>query len=260
MRCWRSRRGRQRIWRGYQRLAHRRRSGCDILQSGHGPCPCRNRRTWARRDHRSQSPQIDPDDHRPGRAHHGAGAAESALCDFTGAWWSSCIGGHIVFDLKPEQEKYMKWITREHVKVDRVAWPWLIKKVVDKDAEVNFVPADKVMAEAKRLDATPYDVKDVELGHHGKECSFEAILKKYKLTEDPALVLLGRIVNGADTDNTLYHQPEGPELEAVAQGFRQLGFNDEHAQNAAEWIVYDALYAYCPEMEKRGKPHGDFMS
>ena len=85
----------------------------------------------------------------------------------------------------------MKWITRENVKVDRVACPWLIKKFVDKDAEFVFVPGDKVMAEAKRLDAIPYDVKDVELGHHGKECSFEAILKKYELTGDPALVLLG---------------------------------------------------------------------
>jgi len=112
----------------------------------------------------------------------------------------------------------MKWITREKVKVDRVACPWLIKKFVDKDAEFVFVPGEKVMAEAKRLDAIPYDVKDVELGHHGKECSFEAILKKYKLTGDPALVLLGRIVNGADTDNTLYHQPEGPALEAMAEG------------------------------------------
>jgi hypothetical protein len=62
----------------------------------------------------------------------------------------------------------MKWITREHVKVDRVACPWFIKKFVDKDAEFIFAPADKVMAEAKRLDAIPYDVKDVELGHHGK--------------------------------------------------------------------------------------------
>src|SRR5436190_21445519 len=103
----------------------------------------------------------------------------------------------------------MKWITREHVKVDRVACPWLIKKFVDKDAEFVFAPPDEVMEEAKRLNATPYDVKNVELGHHGKECSFEAILKKYKLTGDPALVLLGRIVNGADTDNTLYNQPEG---------------------------------------------------
>jgi len=154
----------------------------------------------------------------------------------------------------------MKWITREKVNVDRVACPWLIKKFVDKDAQFLFVPGEKVMAEAERLDAIPYDVKDVELGHHGKECSFEAILKKYKLTDDPALVLLGRIVNGADTDNTLYHQPEGPGLEAVAEGFRHLGFKDDHAQNAAEWIVYDALYAYCREMVRRGKPHGEFMS
>jgi hypothetical protein len=146
----------------------------------------------------------------------------------------------------------MKWITREHVKVDRVACPWLISKFVDKNPEFIFAP------EAKRLDAIPYDVKDVELGHHGKECSFEAILKKYKLTDDPALVLLGRIVNGADTDNTLYRQAEGPGLQAIAEGFRHLGYKDDHALNAAEWIVYDALYEYCREMVKRGKPAGQF--
>jgi hypothetical protein len=152
----------------------------------------------------------------------------------------------------------MRWITRERVKVDRVACPWLIKKFVDPNAEFIFVPADKVMDEAKRLDAIPYDVKNVELGHHGKECSFEAILKKYNLTGNAALVLLGKIVNGADTDNTLYHQPEGAGLEAIAEGFRHLGFKDDHALNAAEWIVYDALYAYCGEMVKRGKPAGQF--
>jgi len=153
----------------------------------------------------------------------------------------------------------MKWITRERVKVDRVACPWLIKKFVDQHAEFVFVPPDKVTEEAKRLGATPYDVKDVELGHHGKECSFEAILKKYDLTTNPALVLLGKIVNGADTDNTLYHQPEGPGLEAIAKGFRHLGYKDDHAVNAAEWIVYDALYAYCQEMARQGKPNGDFV-
>jgi len=153
----------------------------------------------------------------------------------------------------------MKWITREHVKVDRVACPWLIKKFVDADAEFVFAPADKVMNEAQRLGAIPYDVKDVELGHHGKECSFEAILKKYQLTGDRALVLLGKIVNGADTDNTLYGQPEGPGLEAVAEGFRHLGFKDDHAVNAAEWIVYDALYAYCREMVRLGNPEGKFV-
>ena len=123
----------------------------------------------------------------------------------------------------------MKWITREHVKVDRVACPWLIKKFVDKDAEFLFVPPDKVMDEAKRLDAIPYDVKNVELGHHGQECSFEAILKKYKLASDPALVLLGKIVNGADTDNSLYRQPEGAGLEAIAEGFRHLGYKNDAA-------------------------------
>jgi len=114
------------------------------------------------------------------------------------------------------------------------------------------------MAEAKRLDAIPYDVKDVELGYHGKECSFDAILKKYELTDDAALMLLGRIVNGADTDNSLYHQTEGPGLQAIAEGFRHLGYKDDHALNAAEWIVYDALYEYCREMVKRGKPAGQF--
>lgn len=152
----------------------------------------------------------------------------------------------------------MKWITRERVKVDRVACPWLIRKFVDPDAEFIFVPADRVMSETQRLNAIPYDVQGVELGHHGKECSFEAILKKYSLTGDPALVLLGRIVNGADTDNTLYHQPEGAGLQAVAEGFRRLGYKDDHDLNAAEWIVYDALYAYCQEMVRQGKPEGNF--
>src|ERR1017187_5448838 len=86
----------------------------------------------------------------------------------------------------------MRWITREHVKVDRVACPWLIKKFVDKDAEFFFVPADKVMEEAKRLGATPFDVSNVELGHHGEDVSFNSILKKHKLT-DPALQLQRRI-------------------------------------------------------------------
>src|SRR5712692_479430 len=154
----------------------------------------------------------------------------------------------------------MKWITRERVKVDRVACPWLIRKFVDKEAEFIFVPADKLQAEAKRLGAIPYDAKDVELGHHGKECSFEAIVNKYNLAAEPALGLLGKIVNGADTDNTLYQQPEGAGLEAIAEGFRHLGFKDDHAVNAAEWIVYDALYAYCQKMVREGKPDGDFVT
>jgi hypothetical protein len=152
----------------------------------------------------------------------------------------------------------MRWITREHVKVDRVACPWLIKRFIDQEAKFFFVSADQVMDEAKRLDAVPFDVPDAELGHHGKECSFEALLRKYRLTEDPALALLGKIVNGADTDNTLWNQAEGPGLKAIAEGFRHLGYQDDHEVNAAEWIVYDALYAYCEEMVRQGKRDGAF--
>jgi hypothetical protein len=152
----------------------------------------------------------------------------------------------------------MRWITRAGVKVDRVACPWLIKNFVDRDAEFFFVAADQVMSEAERLRAIPFDVKGVELGHHGKECSFEAILRKYELTGNRELALLGRIVNGADTDNSLWNQPEGPGLEAIAEGFRHLGLKDDHDINAAEWIVYDALHAYCQEMVKQGKQNGAF--
>jgi len=152
----------------------------------------------------------------------------------------------------------MRWITHEHVKVDRVACPWLIRKFVDPQAEFYFVLREQVMSEAKKLGAVPFDVPAVELGHHGKECSFEAILKKYNLASDAALVLLGKIVNGADTDNTLWQQPEAAGLNAIAEGFRHLNFRGDHEINAAEWIVYDALYAYCKEMVKRGKPNGAF--
>jgi hypothetical protein len=139
----------------------------------------------------------------------------------------------------------MKWITREHVKVDRVACPWLIRKFVDPQAQFLFVPVEKVAEVAQREGATSYDCKGDELGHHGKECSFDAIVKKYKLERDPALALLTRIVNGADTDNTLWNQPESAGLNAIAEGFRHLGFKDDHEMLAAESVLYDALYAYC---------------
>jgi hypothetical protein len=145
----------------------------------------------------------------------------------------------------------MKWITREHAKVDRVACPWLIKKFVDPEAEFLFAPSDQVAEIAQREGAIPFDTKGVELGHHGKECSFEAILKKYNLLKDPALALMGRIVNGADTDNTLYQQAEGAGLKAIATGFSLMGFRDDVEMNQAEWIVYDALYRYCQEQVKR---------
>ena len=150
----------------------------------------------------------------------------------------------------------MKWVTRERVKVDRVACPWLIRN--DPQGEFLFVPEDKVLEVAKREGATPFDVKGVEFGHHGKECSFDALVKKYQLDRDPAIVHLAKIVNGADTDNTLWNQPEAAGLNAIAEGFRHLGYRDNHEINAAESIVYDALYGYCQEMVRRGKPDGQW--
>lgn len=154
----------------------------------------------------------------------------------------------------------MKWVTREHAKVDRIACPWLIRRFVDPQAELLFVPGDQLMAVAEREEAIPYDVPNVELGHHGKRCSFEAILNRYGLESDPALVLLGKIVNGADTDNSLWNQPEGPGLQAIADGFRRLGFRDDHETLESESIVYDALYAYCQEMIRQGKSNGAFKA
>jgi hypothetical protein len=152
----------------------------------------------------------------------------------------------------------MKWVTREKVKVDRVACPWLIRKFIDPQAEFLFVPADQVLQVAKREGAIPFDVPGVEFGHHGKECSFDALVKKHHLDSDPALALLAKIVNGADTDNTLWNQPESAGLNAIAEGFRHLGYKDDRQMLAAETVVYDALYAYSVEMVRRGKPEGHF--
>jgi hypothetical protein len=138
----------------------------------------------------------------------------------------------------------MKWVTRQKVKVDRVACPWLVKKFVDPEAEFLFVPPDDVITTAEREDAIPFDVPDVELGHHDGRCSFEAIIEKYAI-DDPAVQLLAKIVNGADVAADLYGRPEAPGLKAIAEGFQQMGLPDDHAILALEFPVYDALYVYC---------------
>ena len=145
----------------------------------------------------------------------------------------------------------MKWITRERVKVDRVACPWLIKKFVDPAAEFLFVPPEQVLSVAERIGAIPYDVPGVELGHHDGKCSFEAIVSKYCIA-DPAILLLSKIVHGADVAEDLYGRPEAAGLKAIAEGFRHLGLKDDHEVLAKEFIVYDALYAYCQEEVRLG--------
>ena len=138
----------------------------------------------------------------------------------------------------------MKWVTREGVKVDRVACPWLIRKFIDPQADFRFVPPDKVQEVAAREGAIPFDVPGVELGHQDGQCSFEAIVAKYCL-DDPAIQLLGKIVHGADIAQDLYKQPEAAGLKAIAIGFGLIGLKDDHEILDRESIVYDALYAYC---------------
>jgi len=134
----------------------------------------------------------------------------------------------------------MKWITRERIKVDRVACPWLIRKFVDADAEFVFLPHDTNWSKIE--DGTIFDVPNCELGHHGENVSFNSIVKKYHLT-DRALLLLGEIVRPADSHPTNPH-PAGEGLRWIAGGFGALGFSD-HEILAREFIVYDALYAEC---------------
>jgi hypothetical protein len=136
----------------------------------------------------------------------------------------------------------MKWITREKVKVDRVACPWLIKNFIDKSAEFLFVPADQVAAKAREINAIPYDIDGCELGHRGEDVSFNSILKKYHLN-DPALQLLGDVVRAADSHPTNPH-PAGEGLRWIAFGFSALGLSDPEILER-EFIVYDALYAFC---------------
>jgi len=134
----------------------------------------------------------------------------------------------------------MKWITRENIKVDRVACPWLIRKFVDPKAEFIFLPHDTDWSSI--TDGILFDVPHCELGHHGEDVSFNSILEKYNLTE-PALILLGEIVRAADSRPSDPH-PAGEGLRWIAGGFGKLGLTD-HEILEREFIIYDALFAEC---------------
>ena len=149
----------------------------------------------------------------------------------------------------------MKWITRERAKVDRIACPWLITRFIDPNPEFIYVAADRVLKEAEKQGAIPYDVPDVELGHQGPLCSFDAFMRKYGLQRtDPALDRLALIVRGADTaDKDL--TPESRGLDAIAGGFQKAEL-DDHEKLARQFPVYDALYVYCGGILPIPEPSG----
>jgi hypothetical protein len=136
----------------------------------------------------------------------------------------------------------MKWITRSHVHVDRVACPWLIKRFIDSEAEFLFVPKLEVMKTAKETGAIPFDTVGAELHHEANLCTFDVIIKKYELT-DKALLRMAKVINAADTDN-LEADPLATGFEAIAVGFG-LRFPDDHENIKRQFEVYDALYAWC---------------
>jgi hypothetical protein len=151
--------------------------------------------------------------------------------------------------------KIMKWFTREKIKVDRVACPWLIRQFIDPQAEFLFLPHD---TDWSKIDSgNVFDVPNCELGHNGEDVSFNSILKKYRLDE-PALVLLGEIVRAADSHPRNPH-PAGEGLRWIAHGFSELGLSD-HKILEREFVVYDALYRECKRKAEKTLPRAKEIS
>jgi hypothetical protein len=137
----------------------------------------------------------------------------------------------------------MKWVTRSHVHVDRVACPWLILRFIDNEAEFLFVPSSQIKKAVADTGAIPYDAPDVELSHHEGRCSFESIILKYELKE-PALLRMAKIVHSADVTPDIDKDPIARGLEAIAVGY-SLRYPDDEENLSHQLDVYDALYSWC---------------
>src|SRR5450759_1148237 len=138
----------------------------------------------------------------------------------------------------------MQWVTREHPRTDRVAFPWLIRSFIEPNAEIVYVPAAEVLPYAERTGAISFDAKGARYTHRDGRCSFEVLVEDYNLGGESALALMARIVHGADMADDREATPQSPGLRAVADGFALLGLPDQE-QLALELPVYDALYAWC---------------
>jgi hypothetical protein len=145
----------------------------------------------------------------------------------------------------------VKWVTRSHVHVDRVACPWLIRRFVDNEAEFLFVPKNQLDRVTAETGATPFDAPGVELGHHEGRCSFESILLKYDL-KDPGLARLAKIIHAADVAADTDTDPIARGFEAIASGF-SLRYPDDEENLAHQFEVYDALYAWCRLQVAKGQ-------
>jgi hypothetical protein len=143
----------------------------------------------------------------------------------------------------PKGEPDMKWVTREHPKTDRIACPWLIRKFIDPDAEILYVPDAEVLPTAEREGGISFDTPGAQYTHRDGLCSFEVLIADYQLT-DPALEVMAPIVHGADIDKGIDTTRESAGLLAISHGFALLELTDERLLEL-ELPVYDALYAWC---------------
>jgi hypothetical protein len=138
----------------------------------------------------------------------------------------------------------MQWVTREHPHTDRIACPWLIRRFIDADAEIVYVPRDEVLPFAERTGAISFDAPSARYTHRDGLCTFEVLIDDYNLGGDPALALVAKVVHGADVSENADITPQSRGLEAIARGFMELGLSDQE-QLALELPVYDALYAWA---------------
>ena len=143
----------------------------------------------------------------------------------------------------------MKWVTRARPKVDRIACPWLIRRFIDPEAEITYVPADQVLAVAERDGGHSFDAPGATYSHRrqpdGREwCTFETLLHQHQLLADPALVELARIVHAADVSSDVDTHPFGAALRALGDAGAAVENDDQRLLDRASF-VYDALYAHC---------------
>jgi hypothetical protein len=144
---------------------------------------------------------------------------------------------------RERRDDTVKWVTREHPKTDRIACPWLIRKFIDPDAEIVYVPRDQVLDYAEREGATSFDAPGATYTHRDGKCSFESLVEDFKIS-DPAVALLAQVVHGADVSEDRDATPQSRGLEAIADGFALLGLDDQR-QLELELPVYDALYGWA---------------
>ena len=143
------------------------------------------------------------------------------------------------------------WVTRARPKIDRIACPWAVLRFIDPNATILYVPTERVLETAAAETAVAFDIPGAPISHEGDLCSFDTLLKRFDLLQNPGLAALAPIVRGADTDRHSI-APEAAGLHAISLGLAQ-NYDDDHALLQQGLVIYDALYAWATRA--RGERH-----